>query len=205
MSGENSTSRRVVVALALCLFCSGRAFCQHVSAGIIGGGALTRDFVPLDVPSTPYREYSTSKDYIVGAMLAVFIPANFSLEADALYRPMNFTGTAALSNGTVTNTSPATVITWEFPILLQYRFKPYALPLSPLLEIGPSFRASGNVNGTSPSTHGVTAGAGVQAHLWRLKIEPQLRYTRWAADGAHYSFAPSTKRDQIELLVSLSF
>lgn len=82
-----SRSGRVVIVVALCLLCSGRAFCPHVSAGIIGGGALTNDFVPLDVSSTPYREYSRSKDYMVGPMLAVSIPANFSLEADALYRP----------------------------------------------------------------------------------------------------------------------
>lgn len=205
MKVESSISGRLIVALALGLFSCGRALCQHVSAGIVGGVALTSDFVPLEVPSTPYREYSTTKDYIVGAMLAISVPANFSLEADALYRPMNFTGTATFPSGTLTSTSSATVITWEFPILLEYKFKLSGLPLSPLLEIGPSFRAAGNANGTSPSNHGVTAGAGLQAKLWKLKIAPQLRYTRWAADGVHYSAAPSTKQDQIELLVSLSF
>lgn len=202
MNLESFKACRLVLALALLLCCSDRAFCQHVSVGIIGGGALTNDFVALQVPFTPYREYSTSKDYIVGALLAVSIPANFSLEADGLYRPMKFTGSSTLPNSFL---SPATVVTWEFPILLQYRWRLAALPLTPLLEIGPSFRASGNVNGTAPSNHGITAGAGVQAHVWKLKIAPQLRYTRWVADGAHYVDAPSTKQDQIELLVSLSF
>lgn len=190
----------------LCLLLGTCAFGQHVSVGIVGGGALTNDFTPLAVPDTTYVERSTSKDYIIGPMLAITIPAGFSVEADALYRPMNFTGTSPTPSSAVTvSTRSATVVTWEFPVLLQYRFKLSALPLHPLVEAGPSFRHSGNVNGTSPSAEGFTAGAGIEAGVRRLKIAPQLRYTRWAADGTHYSAAPSTKQDQLELLVSLSF
>lgn len=199
-----SVSCRILICLALSTFCSGPAFCQKISVGIVGGGALTTDFVPQTVPNTPYRAHSTSKDYVVGAMLAVSLPARLSVEVDALYRPMNFADTGVLPNGTQTTVPPETVVTWEIPILLQYKFKESHLPLTPLVEVGPSFRAAGNLNGTSPSTRGITAGAGIEAHLWKLNIAPQLRYTRWAADGAHGSFVPSTKQDQLELLVSFS-
>ncbi|MBV9762649.1 MAG: hypothetical protein JO340_18960 [Acidobacteriaceae bacterium] len=204
MNVRNSTSARLAIAVAFSFLCGNRAFAQHVSAGVVAGGALTSDFTPLDIATTSYVEHSISKDYIVGGMLAVSIPWDFSLEADAMYRPMTFAGTIVLPSGAFTD-RPSDVLTWEVPILLQYKFKPNALPLRPLLEIGPSFRASGNRNGTAPSSDGVTAGAGLEADVWKLKVAPQFRYTRWAADGAHPPLSPNTKPDQIELLVTVAF
>lgn len=198
-----SRSCLVVVAFWLCLLCSGSAVAQRFSFGIVGGGSLTNDFVDQTIESI--RTYSTGKDYIVGPMFAVALPDNFSIEMDALYRPTNFTFANVLPNGTLNSVSPATVITWEIPVLAQYKIKESGLPIRPLLELGPSFRASGNVNGSSPSTYGITAGAGIEAHIWKVKIAPQLRYTHWAADHVPLPWAARTKQDQLELVVSLSF
>jgi len=91
--------------------------------------------------------------------------------------------------------------------MVKYRF---SLPiLKPFVEAGPTFRTAGNLNGTSPSHHGLTAGVGVEAHAWKLKIAPQVRYLRWARDPYSqiplFGTSPFTVRDQAEFLVSGSF
>jgi hypothetical protein len=95
--------------------------------------------------------------------------------------------------------SPSPVVTWEFPVLAKYRFS--LAIMSPFIEAGPSFRASGNLNGTSPSKGGLTVGVGVEKQVWRMRITPQVRYTRWTRDTGG---DPVTKPDQIEFLVGFS-
>lgn len=94
-----------------------------------------------------------------------------------------------------------TVVTWEFPMLAKYRLR--FRTVKPLIELRPSFGSSGNLNSTAPSVYGGTAGIGVEVPVGRLKIAPVLRYTHWAADGE--CLQPRTKRNQVELLVGLSF
>lgn len=190
------------------------AFAQTFSIGVIGGGALTNDFIAQTVdftslsptlPAYPIRAYSTSKGYVAGGTLRVFLAASFAVEADVLYREMHFAQATVLPNGTLATVSPATVVTWEYPVLAEYRFKQLGLNLRPMLQLGPSFRWSGNVNGTSPSMHGITAGVGFEFNLRRLNIAPQLRYTRWAPDPLDTGASPRTKPDQLELLVGISW
>ena len=69
------------------------------------------------------------------------------------------------------------MLTWEFPLLAKYRFP--TRRLQPLIELGPSFRATGNLNDADPSHFGITAGAGIETSLSRLKIAPVVRFTRW--------------------------
>lgn len=203
MSIQRCKSSRTLVAFGLTILCSAPACAQRFSFGVVGGGSLTNDFV--DRTTESIRTYSTAKDYIVGPMVAVRLRDAFSIEIDALYRSMNFTSALVLPNGTLGSVSPATVITWEIPVLAQYTFKESNLPIRPLVELGPSFRMSGNLNGTSPSTYGVTAGVGIEARFWKLRVAPQLRYTRWAADHVDLPWDAHTRQDQLELLVGLSF
>jgi hypothetical protein len=114
---------------------------------------------------------------------------------------MNLTMASVQPNGSLTSISPATVVTWQIPVLAKYRFG--SRPLKPFLEAGPSFRAAGNLNDAAPSVYGGTAGLGVEAQLGRLKIGPIIRYTHWAADAD--SAGSPTKQNQAELLVGLSF
>ena len=174
------------------------ACAQQFSAGIVGGAALSSDF--QSQPSPTLTE-STSKDYIVGGMLELSLPAHLSLEVDGLYRPMNFLSfTSSIPRGTAPGN---TVVTWEFPILAKYRFNnPKA---APFLELGPSFRTAGNLNDTSPSNHGITAGTGVEMTLHKLRILPEFRYTRWAADYIAQVYQPRTNPNQAEVLIGWSF
>jgi len=189
------------------------AFEEHVSFGVIGGSGITDDFgnnatgvIPLPNGGTqiiPVRYYSTSKDYIVGMMVEFPLRWHLSLEVDGLYRPLNFTFADVRADGSLNNVSPNTVVTWEFPLLAKYKLH---LPLvKPLIELGPSFRSAGNLNGAAPSHYGGTLGLGVEAHMRKLKITPVVRYTRWAADGKQYGIQPRTIRNQAEVLVGFSF
>ena len=115
-----------------------------------------------------------------------------SVEFNALYRPR------VLSEG-----QRATVLTWEFPVLAKYKFS--ATRSNLFLELGPSFRTSGNTNGTNPSPYGVTAGAGVERRVHRLRVTPALRYTYWGADRRGPISPASMIRNQIDLVVGILF
>jgi hypothetical protein len=97
-----------------------------------------------------------------------------------LYHELEFTQAAVEPNGTFNSVSPAPVVTWEFPILVKYRF---SIPLvKTFIDAGPAFRTAGNLNGASPSNHGFAAGLGIEARPWKLKIASQFRHLRWARD-----------------------
>jgi hypothetical protein len=98
------------------------------------------------------------------------------------------------------------VVTWEFPVLGKYRLHWARLDASkfePFVEVGPSFRSTGNLN-ANPSHYGVAAGVGVDTYWKGFDIAPVLRYTRWAHDPNEYGAAES-KSDQLELLVAISW
>jgi hypothetical protein len=123
------------------------------------------------------------------------------VEVDGMYRKLHYTTASILMNGSLAGVSPSPVITWEFPVLAKYRFELWKV--KPLFELGPSFRTAGNLNGTNPSHVGFTSGIGIGMDVRKLKIEPVLRYTRWAEDGVSVYQAKS-KPDQLELLVGFS-
>lgn len=121
-----------------------------------------------------------------------------SLEADGLYRPMNFTSfTSSVPSGTAPSN---TVVTWEIPLLLKWRFTTGRL--RPFIEGGGSFRVAGNLNDSSPSHYGASAGAGLELKAGRSAISATARYTRWAADSV---LVPRTNQNQVEILLGWSF
>src|SRR5215470_4431340 len=89
----------------------------------------------------------------------------------------------------------------QFPILAKHRL-PMNQPNS-FVELGPSLRASGNLNGAQPSHEGITAGAGIELRRGKVTISPTLRYSRWRADARRAG--PQTVPDQLEMLVGFSF
>jgi hypothetical protein len=172
------------------------------------GGSLTDAFptanVPANIPDTPitaFHYYSQAKDFIIGPAIEFRLSDRWSMEADGLYRELHFTTSALLTNGTLNSVSPSPVVTWEFPVLAKYRF--HWLHLEQFVEAGPSFRTAGNLNGTSPSHAGGTAGFGFQFHAGKVGIAPELRYTRWAADN-NPSAGYQSNPNQLELLVAFS-
>ncbi|MGO9257055.1 MAG: hypothetical protein ACLQU1_12235 [Bryobacteraceae bacterium] len=170
---------------------------QDLSIGGIGGGSLT-DAAQTE---TAYniRTWSQSKDWIAGAMFELRFGSGFSVEVDAMYRELHATIASVEPNGSLYGVSPFPVVAFEFPVLAKYRFG--AGRLKPLVEAGPSFRATGNLN-FFPSHYGVSAGFGVETQWRGLKIAPVVRYTRWAQDML--PFRPVSQLNQVELLVGVS-
>jgi hypothetical protein len=196
-------------ALFVVLIAASASPAQRLSFGVIGGAGLTDGFQSSTIPAVNYSPYyafySVSKNFVAGAMIELSLPLHLSIEADAMYRPLNYAYAFSYTNPSGQGGSihpSATVITWEFPVLAKYE-----IPLrvvKPFFEAGPAFRASSNLNATSPSNHGFSAGAGIEVARHRLKLSPRIRYTRWAADQLSKPWA-LTAPNQAEFLVSLAF
>lgn len=54
------------------------------------------------------------------------------------------------------------------------------------------------------SNHGFALGGGVEFKATRLRIFPELRYTRWGSDST-FNFEAKSNQNQVELLVGVTF
>lgn len=91
-------------------------------------------------------------------------------------------------------------------------YRPLHNGVSDGLEAGPSFRASGNLNGYNPSHFGVTAGAGMEIPKGWALLSTALRYTRWAKDGSPNYLRqggqhdyPRTNVNAVEVIFGIGF
>jgi hypothetical protein len=185
--------------LLIILFFIQMASGQFISFGVIAGGSVTEDFHNITPGADPIVAYSTPKRYVVGAMLELALRAGWSLELDGLFHPLGYTNAFVEPNGVLNSVSPATVVTWEFPVMAKYRFQRGRL--SPFLEGGAALRTTGNLNGANPSHTGFIAGAGIEMPLGRFRFSPEVRYLHWAADP---SFVVRSNSNQVELLAAFS-
>jgi opacity protein-like surface antigen len=208
----------------LILFFAGviTAFSQPFSIGVKGGVPIN-DFV--NGTSTAGNVLTTTTNrYIVGPEIELNLPKGFGIEFDALYRHYNFQGAGVSGTTTAINTGA-----WEFPLLAKYR-----LPIPvvhPFIDGGVSWdhlTATGvtasNVfpgtntgpGATNNTVFGYVAGAGIEVHASAVRIEPEIRYTRWgdqhfissngvSTGGVTSGSAFSSNQNQLELLVGLTF
>ena len=188
---------------------------QGFSFGIVAGGSITSGFPNETIvmgptsqfPQNTYASHSSDAgNYLIGAMAEIRLPLNLAVEADGIYRPLNFRSSISSVPPGAGSSSPSnTVLTWQFPVLLKYRAPALAPNLRPVFEVGPSFRVASNLNDTSPSNHGITAGAGVEERVRMLRIAPVFRYSRWARDRTTALWPPRSSPNQVEAVVGLSF
>jgi len=183
------------------------AFAQRpLSVGLKGGVPVTDAFSDTTTHGvdTLTRAFSDSKNFVIGPMVELNLPLGLSIEADALYRPLNLT--------TVNTVLPRPAITfvndinaWEFPILGKYHF--LHLPLvKPYAEAGPIFRHVAS-DASYLSKKGFALGAGVNFKLLLLKVTPEIRYSHWGSDATpsrFFTIVPS-KQNQAEFLIGVSF
>jgi hypothetical protein len=136
-------------------------------------------------------------------MVELKLPLGFSVEADALYRPLQLTvSTQGIRLGV--NVHSTDVHTLEVPILAKYHFL-HAPLINPYIEAGPMFRAVGETD-AHLSKAGFAMGVGVDLKLVLLRIEPEIRYSRWGSDGTFGSFPPlPSNLNQAVFLIGLSF
>lgn len=206
-------SFQVVSTLAL-VFVSGQSVvAQRIALGVELGVRTTED-----VSGTLSPE---SKRYIVGPMVDIALPMRFSLELDALYRRVGFTGYSSSCCGYSITRERAN--SWEFPIILKY-WLPYAPRMVKGTDVSSGSFLSGNYNiypgyeyffnrrsGTSYSvTHGVVVSGGVDLRVGHIRLSPGLRYVHWNApfldqEGGDGSFRYLSTKDEVFLLLGVAW
>ena len=208
--------------LVLLLLGSAPAWPQLFSFGVKGGVPFT-DFLNSTTNGRTFYDPTTNR-YLIGPTAELHLPFGLGIEVDALYRHFDYTGTST-SVDVFTNLS-TTANSWEFPILLKYRFP---MPLvRPFVDGGLAFNSltglkqtitttvipgrTSTVSNTNPAelqnnnTMGVVLGAGVDIHAIFLHVSPEVRYTRWtnrqflSANGLLQS-----NLNQAEFMVGITF
>lgn len=191
----------------------------HFSIGVIAGATLLHDvasgsgpFIFISAVPNPGGGYTTIEQsgtssiagltsFVAGPAAEYVLGKGFSIEADALYHPLRSSARSVLSDGTVVASFSGTnAVTWEFPVMAKYRLG--ARRVKPFAEVGPIFRLPQNEGGQL-ATHGITAGAGVEAHWKRIKIAPGIRFTHWAQQPPPVPIN-EIRRNQVEFLTSFT-
>src|SRR5258708_7553916 len=181
------------------------AFGQLFSVGVKVGAPVTDPFADVTFPSPntggTIRSFSDAKKFLPGPMVELHLPFGFSINADGLYRPLRLVQISALPNTTLTGKFSANYSSWEVTPLLLYRFLHTPI-VKPFAEAGPSFRIVESPLDNTLSDHGFTLGGGVDVKLFRFRIAPELRYTRWGSDhNVAPAFPLQSNQNQAECLV----
>ncbi len=201
---------------------AGASFAQIFSIGVKAGVPLT-DFV--DAAKGDHSAYFTNtKRYTVGPTVEFHLPARFSFEIDALYKRIGFDGqSVSAGSSTLTGTRGNS---WEFPALVKFELFPG--PVRPFVDAGAAIRhISGikqvrqivsagtfsSVESTNPpelnknTDVGLAFGAGIALKLGRVRISPELRYTRWGGENLRdpVNALLHTHRNQGDFLIGFTF
>jgi opacity protein-like surface antigen len=204
----------IIRSLLLLFLAVGMAFCQGpLSFGVRLGVPVTDAFNTVE--NSNYTFNTTTDRYIVGPTAELHLPFGLGLEVDALYRHMSYTGAGLV--GSITNSSVNSG-DWEFPLLVKYRF-PMKL-VRPYIDSGVAWdKLSGltasvkdSIASQSPTvvnhntTTGFVLGAGIDVHIIKIHLMPELRYTRWgSAQFSDPSGLLHSTENQAEFLVGITF
>ncbi len=145
-----------------------------------------------------------------GLMAVVNLPFGFAVEGNALYKRLGFrVGSGNFPGGSLVD---GRFSSWEFPLLL----RSYPLGRNPLFQ--PFLSAGLNIRTTSPgfllgrgreTTPGLVLAAGVRNGPGRVKIAPEIRYTRWSEKTSVFSGSGGAQAqlnaNQLELMLGLTF
>jgi hypothetical protein len=142
------------------------AAAQPIGAGIKLGVPFTDAFQSI---STQTFQASPQR-FVVGPYVEIRLPAQLSIEVDALHQRLDF-----FSSGVGLNTG-----TWEFPVVVKHKMLPG--PLKPYFEAGLAFSRLSDVQAlvvNHTQNFGIVAGGGLEIHLLNLKLSPEIRYDGW--------------------------
>lgn len=207
---QNLQMRRPIVSVCSLALLAPLCFGQHLlSVGLKGGVPASDAFSDQTTHGVDVitHSFSESKNYVIGPMAELRLPFGFSVEADALYRPLNLSIVTTVLPQPTPFRSVTDISSWEFPILGKYHFL-HVPVVSPYVEAGPIFRTVGS-SASYLSNHGFALGAGVDLKLLLVRITPEIRYSRWGGDAAAAALggvvAAHSNLNQAEFLVGLSF
>ncbi len=227
--GSYSRSALLVIALAT------PAFAQGFYFGVKAGVPMTAYFETGRTASRCCdSEYSAAtRRYTVGASAEWRLKHGIGFELDALYKRLGYVGIVREFNfgsGVLVRSAfDAKGNSWDFPLMAKYRFgrllHPYVAGGGVLRHIGP-VRARGAstiedrvarttvrrpIDTTEPSDlrkrlyPGVTIAGGIELGLGRLRLLPEIRYTRWTANIAGSGGLLRFDPHQAEFLLGLLF
>jgi hypothetical protein len=201
--------RRIFGFIFVLALGSGAACAQSISVGVLGGAPFTD--VTNAVSNSTISSVPKSTNFIVGPALQVNLPASFRIEVDALYRPYSFQINFPIVNF-LTGAPTVSANQWQFPFLLQYRFKTPVL--KPFVEAGVSFDHLANISAAAQtiaagqpgalvhaSHASVVLGAGVDVKIPFVRLSGELRYSH----AGSADFAALSNLNQAEVLIGVHF
>jgi hypothetical protein len=171
---------------------------QPFSFGVKGGLPLTDFFDAVNSDNLGY--FSSTNRYIVGPTVELHLPFGLSVEFDALYRHLHFSNVSNTVDVLVNSSTESG--SWEFPLLIKYRFKG---PLvRPFIDGGVAWDTLSGVSQTITQTvistgvvsslsnsnpaelrnstvNGIVLGGGLDIHVPFVHVSPEIRYTHWTS------------------------
>ncbi|MGA2260540.1 MAG: outer membrane beta-barrel protein [Acidobacteriota bacterium] len=209
-------------------------FAQSLSAGVMGGVPLTD---PIWSNSNHWPVwYSESKPYVVGPAIELRLRTRLTVEFDALYRHTGYRMFWQVVN--VSARDKTVTDSWEFPLVARYRV--FSARISPIVTAGVTFRHLYNLHSIYESAitptyysqqqldsarelrtknnWGGVAGIGIETRIWKIRVLPQMRYTRWNSDAFRDPYwspgvpldnrsgeTVKSSRDQFDFLIGIMF
>lgn len=172
---------------------------------------------------------ANTKKYVIGPTMEIRVVTRWAVELDALYNRTDYSGFVGIQSpvypiGVGVISSSAVVNSWEFPVMVKHRFSFDRVGL--FVDAGPSFRYVGvssqvtsTIFGAPPNvtsfttdhpnelqnrfSAGFTVGGGIELHYGKLRISPEVRYTRWGFPNIEQG-ALASNPDQLTFLLGLT-
>jgi hypothetical protein len=179
----------------LVLVCASFASAQTFSFGVKAGGFFTN----------PADGADASRKYLVGPSVEIGFGSRLGVDIDMLYSRFG-TSFSTVNGGAIRGNS------FEFPVLGKFYFAARDAAVRPFAGAGFAFRniwfddgdgfgrfGNRRVDNTEPAVGAVFSG-GVAFRVWKLKLAPEVRYTRWG--GYNY---PATNPNQATAMLGISF
>lgn len=174
-----------------------------------GGVPLTDSFEVAQTGNFGYVQ--DTKRWTVGPMIQLNLPVGFAVEFDAMFRRLNYNSTDIAARGVRANS-------WQFPLLLKYRFgsggfRPYVAAGGAFQHLADIKQVSGILGDSDNSPElqernnvGAVIAGGVQFGRG-VSISPEIRYTRWGSENFRDNFRDLLhfNKNQAELLIGITF
>ena len=206
------------------------AFAQGLHFGIKAGVPFT-DYFETGLGPGDYS--AATRRYVAGATGEWQWRESIGFEVDALFHRMGYVAIVDTFNDSTGVLSHSAIDvkgdSWDVPLLVKYRF---GRRLSPYAVAGGVLRYAGPVRGLGQQTvtnlitrttvtipldtsdpselrkrfyPGVTAGGGIEFRIPHLRLQPEVRYTRWTANISAEGGLLRYPANQVEFLLGVVF
>lgn len=173
---------------------SAAAAAQPVGVGLKLGVPASEAYTVLPYPAfAPFN--AKAQRFTFGPYLELRLPANMTIEVDALYRSHDFLSALGAESAS----------SWEFPILLKHRIG--SRLIRPYFEGGITLSRISDVkvlNLSNRGNYGLVVGGGLEFQLLFLRVSPELRYSAFAFRTLDQAGAQS-RRGQLVVLFGIGF